>query len=185
MPCESGGQKICETRPFIFPLHKDSHGSSRFRAFIRRPLAAPKATLERGAPRSGGGKTDAFPALHLQGTYEEKGKQTIGPHLPHMKKKESRQSGPTFPGMGRYRRSRGIGCTISQGTHEADCQNALGTNEDIGKQELSLGRAPQRGERAHRFEESIISVCFPLKFPVASSHSSPLSLLRSQLPQGG
>ena len=169
MPCESGGQKICETRPFIFPLHKDSHGSSRFRAFIRRPLAAPKATLERGAPRSGGGKTDAFPALHLQG----------------MKKKESRQSGPTFPGMGRYRRSRGIGCTISQGTHEADCQNALGTNEDIGKQELSLGRAPQRGERAHRFEESIISVCFPLKFPVASSHSSPLSLLRSQLPQGG
>ena len=105
--------------------------------------------------------------------------------LREMKKKESRQSGPTFPGMGRYRRSRGIGCTISQGTHEADCQNALGTNEDIGKQELSLGRAPQRGERAHRFEESIISVCFPLKFPVASSHSSPLSLLRSQLPQGG
>ena len=61
----------------------------------------------------------------------------------HMKKKESRQSGPTFPGMGRYRRSRGIGCTISQGAHEADCQNALGTDEESVKQVLSPGNTPK------------------------------------------
>ncbi len=57
----------------------------------------------------------------------------------HMKKKESRQSGPTFPGMGRYRRSRGIGCTISQGTYEADCQNVPGANVSIHKM-----RAPRK-----------------------------------------
>ena len=95
----------------------------------------------------------------------------------HMKKKESRQSGPTFPGMGRYRRSRGIGCITSQGTHEADCQNALGTDEKISKQEALPSGTPRRGERANRFEESMI---FIFRVKSVSLHTCP----RSQLPGG-
>ena len=164
-PVKAAGKKFVKPALLYFPCIKTHMEVPGSELSSGGPWPPQKPPLKGGLREAVGGRLMLF--LH------------------YMKKKESRQSGPTFPGMGRYRRSRGIGCTISQGTHEADCQNALGTNEDIGKQELSLGRAPQRGERAHRFEESIISVCFPLKFPVASSHSSPLSLLRSQLPQGG
>ncbi len=49
---------------------------------IRREAVKSQATLEKGAPRSGGGKTDGIPVLSIQAVNEENEKHAIGPHPP-------------------------------------------------------------------------------------------------------
>ena len=53
------------------------------------------------------------------------------------------------------------------GTYEANCQKVPGKDEIIHKQVLSLGNTAIAVRGQNRFEESIISVYFPLKLPAA------------------
>ena len=152
---ETGGRKNYEARHFSFlpPLTPPAP-------------APPRGSLSDWQPSAAG---DHHPALSVQGTHEEKGKID--------------NRAPPFRVLKGWPRSGRVSSSFVQGTNEANCQKVPGKNEIIHKQVLSLWNTATAVRGQNRFEESIISVCFPLKFPVASSHS-PLSLLRSQLPQG-
>ena len=67
---------------------------------IRREAVKSQATLERGAPRSGGGKTDVFPALPIQGTYEANCQNVPGPNVSIHKMRAPRKSLPEVRGGG-------------------------------------------------------------------------------------
>ena len=144
---DGGGQKNYEARHFssLPPLTPPAPAPPRGSLTDRRPLAA----------------GDHHPALHLQGTHEGKGKID--------------NRSPPFRVLKGWPRSGRVSSSFIQGTNEAKCQNTLGINEESTKR-VALPRESSaiavRGQ--NRFEESIISVSFPLKFPVASSHSSPL-----------
>ena len=88
--------------------------------------APPRGSLTIRRPSAAG---DHHPALSVQGTHEENGKPD--------------NRSPPFRVLKGWPRSGRVSSSFVQGTNEANCQNALGTNENIVKQVLSLGRAPR------------------------------------------
>ena len=80
----------------------------------------------------------------IPGTCEANCQKLLGADKEIKRGKAPRTASPKFGEVPVGRR----GCTILQGTYEANCQKVPGKNEIIHKRVLSLGRAPQRGERA-------------------------------------
>ena len=82
-------------------------------AFGRLAVSLPQ--MGKVAPQATDGMIDVSPALSVN----------VGLRI-----QSSIISGPTFPGMERYRRSRGKGCLIVQGTYGVSSQKIPVPNEE-------------------------------------------------------